>query len=84
MCRHRLAQFLLDIVVQFLGVFVLAGARVKLLDQTGQVVADLAGKDHSDRIGAVLSDQAEGLAGVGAVDVSDVEGARNLVPHLGS
>ncbi|HYT88651.1 MAG TPA: hypothetical protein VEL76_08080, partial [Gemmataceae bacterium] len=57
------------------------GCGVKLFDQTGQRIADLAGEDHRDWIGAVASDQATFLARGGAGDVERVE-LRDVFAHL--
>src|SRR5262249_36183060 len=64
------------------GGLVLAGFGVDLLDQTGQVVGDLACEDHRDGVVAVPSDLAELLAGRGTIAVQRMERSGELFIDL--
>src|SRR5439155_3756510 len=63
---------------------VLGGGGVELLGQTGQGVAEISSEDHGDRVGAVRSDQAQGLGSEFARHVLDVERCPNGVSRLGA
>src|SRR5262249_36307879 len=55
---------------------------VETLDQTGQGIADLPREDHSDRIGAILSDQTLFFPGSVTVDIQRMERAGDRGPCL--
>src|SRR5262249_48831668 len=66
------------------GFFVLGTSGFKLLDQTGQGVADFASEDHRDRTSAEPSDLANFFARTRAVAIQRMERAGYPAPDVGT